>query len=84
MALSSWRTSKHTLSGSNMGTGGMMDGKVNELLVNWRQVAFSSFFCHAGGSNYTIDKTGYVCCLFACMVLAEPDYPSEVGTRVRH
>jgi hypothetical protein len=70
---------------SNMGTGGLMDGKVKELLVNWGQaVVFCSSFCHAGGSNYTIDQTGYVYCLFACIVLAESDYPSEVRTRVKH
>jgi hypothetical protein len=46
---------------SNMGTGGLMDRKVDELLVNWGQaVVFCSSFCHAGGSNYTINKTGYV------------------------
>jgi hypothetical protein len=70
---------------SNMGTGGLMDGKVDELLVNWGQaIVISSSFCHAGGSNYTINKTGYVYHLFAYIVLAEADYPSEVGTRVRH
>ncbi len=38
-----------------------MDGKVEELLVNWGQViVFCSSFPHAGGSNHTIDKTGYV------------------------
>jgi hypothetical protein len=70
---------------SNMGTGGLLDGKVKELFVNRGQaVVFSSSFCHAGGSNYTINQTGYVCCLFAYIVLAESDYPSEVGTRVKH
>jgi hypothetical protein len=68
-----------------MSTRGLMDGKVNELLVNWGQaVVFCSSFCHAGGLNYTINKMGYVYCLFACIVLAESDYPSKVGTRVRH
>jgi hypothetical protein len=48
---------------SNMGTGGLIDGKV-ELLVNRGQaVVFSSSFCHAGGSNNTINKTRYVYCL---------------------
>jgi hypothetical protein len=70
---------------SNMGTGGLMDGKVNELLVNWGQaIVFCSSFCHAGGSNYTINKTGYVYCLFMYIVSAESDYPSKVGTRVKH
>jgi hypothetical protein len=70
---------------SNMGTGGLLDGKVEELLVNWGQaVVFCSSFCHAGGSNYTIDETGYAYCLFACIVLSESDYPSEVGTWVKH
>ncbi len=62
-----------------------MDGKVNELLVNQGQaVVFCSSFCHVGGSNYTTDNTGCVYCLFACVVLAESDYPSKVGTRVKH
>jgi hypothetical protein len=65
----------HTLYESNMGTGGLMDGKVDELLVNQGQtVVFSSSFCHAGGSNYTINKAGYVYCLFAYIVLAEAYY----------
>ncbi len=47
---------------SNMGSGGLIDGKIKELLVNRGQaVVFSSSFCHSGGSNYTIDQTGYVC-----------------------
>ena len=51
---------------SNMGTRGLMDGKVKELLVNQEQaVIFCSSFCHAGGSNYSIDQMGYVYCLFA-------------------
>jgi hypothetical protein len=54
---------------SNMGTGGLMDRKVEELLVNWGQaVVFCSSFCHAGGSNYSIDQTGYVHCLFAYII----------------
>ncbi len=62
-----------------------MDGKVDELLVNRGQaIVFCSSFHHAGGSNYTIDVTGYVYCLFVYIVLAESDYPSEVGTRVKH
>ncbi len=62
-----------------------MDGKVKELLVKRGQaVVFCSSFCHAGGSNYTINQMGYVNCLFAYIVLAESDYPSEVGTRVKH
>jgi hypothetical protein len=39
---------------------------------------------NAGGSNHTIDQTGYVYPLFACIVLAESDYLSKVGTRVKH
>ncbi len=70
---------------SNMGTGGLMNRKVEELLVNCGQaVAFCSSFCHAGGSNYSIDQTAYVYCLFAYIVLSESDYPSKVGTRVKH
>ncbi len=62
-----------------------MDGKVDELLANRGQaIVFRSSFCHAGDSNYTIDKTRYVYCLFASIVLVESDYPSEVGTRVKH
>ncbi len=41
---------------SKMGTGGLMDGNVKELLVNRGQaVVFCSTFCHAGGSNYSIN-----------------------------
>jgi hypothetical protein len=70
---------------SNMGTGGLMDGKVKELLVNrGHAIVFCSFFCHAGGSNYTINKTGYVYCLFVYIVSVESEYPSKVGTRVKH
>ncbi len=46
---------------SNMGSGGLIDGKIKELLVNRGQaIVFSSSFCHSGGSNYTINQTGYV------------------------
>ncbi len=70
---------------SNMGTGGLMDGKVEELFVNWGQaIVFCSSFCHADGSNYSIDQRGYVYCLFAYIVLSESDYPSKVETRVKH
>ncbi len=70
---------------SNMGTGGLLDGQVKELFVNRGQaVVFSSSFCHAGGSNHTINQTGYVYRLFAYIVSAESDYPSKVGTRVKH
>jgi hypothetical protein len=69
---------------SNMSTGGLMDGKVNELLVNWEHaVVFSSSFCHAGGSNYNINKTGYVYCLFAYIVLAEADYSLNKGQTLK-
>jgi hypothetical protein len=65
-------THTHTLYESNMGTGGLMDGKVKELLVNQGQaIVFCSSFCHAGGSNYSINQTGYVYCLFAFIVLLE-------------
>ncbi len=70
---------------SNLGTGGLMDGKVKELSVNRGQaVVFCSSFCHAGGSNYSINQTGYVYCKFAYNVLSESDYPSKVETRVKH
>ncbi len=70
---------------SIMGTGGMMDGKVNKLFVNWGQaIVFHSSFFHAGGSNYIIDKKGYVYPLFTYIVLEEADYLSNVGTRVQH
>ncbi len=46
---------------SNMGSRGSIDGKNKELLVNRGQaIVFSSSFCHSGGSNYTINQTGYV------------------------
>ena len=67
-----------------MGSGGLIDGKIEELVVNRGQaVVFSSSFHHSGGSNYTIDQTGYVYQLFAYIVLSESDYPSVVGTRVK-
>jgi hypothetical protein len=70
---------------SNMGSGGLIDGKIKELAVNRGQaVGFSSSFCHSGGSNYTINQTGYVYQLFAYIVLLESHYPSKVGTRVKH
>jgi hypothetical protein len=62
-----------------MGTGGLMDGKVEELMVNQgRAVVFCSSFCHAGGSYFSIDQTGYVYHLFAYNVLWKSDYPSKV------
>ncbi len=68
-----------------MGSGGLIDGKIKELAVNRGQaIVFSSSFCHSGGSNYTINQTGYVYRLFAYIVLLESDYPSEVRTRVKH
>jgi hypothetical protein len=67
-----------------MGTGGMMDGKVNKLFLNWGQaIVFCSSFCHAGDSNYIIDKIVCKYCLFVNIVLEEADYTSEVGTRVQ-
>ncbi len=40
--------------------------KIEYLLFDRRQVVvFSSSFLHSGGSNYTIDETGYVYQLFA-------------------
>jgi hypothetical protein len=70
---------------SNMGTGGLMDGKIEELLFNWGQaIVCCSSFCHAGGSNYTTNQTRYVYFLFAYFVLLESDYPSKVETRVKH
>jgi hypothetical protein len=59
---------------SNMGTGGLMDGKVEDLWVNKGQAVFCSSFCHSGGSNYSIDQTMYVYCLFAYIVSSESDY----------
>jgi hypothetical protein len=70
---------------SNMGTGELIDGKVDELLVYQGQaVVLCSSFCRTDGSSCTINKMGYVYCLFAYIVLAESDYPSEVRTRVKH
>ncbi len=46
---------------SDTGSGGLTDGKIEELHVNRRQtVVFSSSFHHSGGLNYTIEQTGYV------------------------
>ncbi len=70
---------------SDTGSGGLTDRKIEELHVNRGQaVVFSSSFCHSGGSNYTIEQTGYVYQLFAYIVSSESDYPSIVGTRVKH
>ncbi len=70
---------------SDTGSGGLTDGKIEKLHVNRGQaVVFSSSFCHSGGSNYTIKQMGYVYRLFAYIVLLESDYPSIVGTRVKH
>jgi hypothetical protein len=70
---------------SNMGSGGLIDKKIKELVVNRGQaIVFSSSFCHFGGFNYTVNQTEYVYQLFAYIVLSESDYPSKVGTRVKH
>jgi hypothetical protein len=70
---------------SDTGSGGLTDGKIEELHVYRGQaVVFSSSICHSGGSNYTIKQTGYVYRLFAYIVSSESDYPSVVGTRVKH
>jgi hypothetical protein len=70
---------------SDTGSGGLTDGKIKELHVKRGQaMVFSSSCCHSGGSNYTIEQTGYVYRLFACIVSLESDYPSVVGTRVKH
>jgi hypothetical protein len=70
---------------SNMGSGGLIDRKIKELLVNRGQaIVFSSSFCHPGGSNYTIDQMGYAYLSFAYIVSSESDYSSVVGTRVEH
>jgi hypothetical protein len=70
---------------SNTGTGGLIDGEVKELLVNWgHAIVFCHSFCPASGSNYSINQMGYVYCLFAYIVLLESDYPSKVGTRVKN
>jgi hypothetical protein len=68
-----------------MGARGLMDGKVEELLVNRGQaVVFCCSFCHAGDSNYSINQTGYLYRLFAYIVSLESDYPSKDGARVKH
>ncbi len=73
------------LNESNMGSEGLIDGKIEELAVNRGQaIVFSSSFRHSGGSNYTINQTGYVYQLFAYIVSSESDYPFEVGTRFKH
>ncbi len=70
---------------SDTGSGGLTDGKIEELHVNRGQaVVFSSSFCHSGSSNYTIERTGYVYRLFAYIVSSESDYPSVIGTRIKH
>ncbi len=70
---------------SNTNSGGLLDGTIQELLVDRGQAVVStSFFCHSGGSNYTINQTGYVYQLFAYIVSSESDYPSVVGTKVKH
>jgi hypothetical protein len=44
---------------SDTGSGGLTDRNIKELHVKRGQaVVFSSSFCHSGGSNYTIKKTG--------------------------
>jgi hypothetical protein len=54
---------------SDMGSGGLTDGKIEKLHVKRGQaVVFSSSFCHSGGLNYTIKQTGYVYKLFAYIV----------------
>jgi hypothetical protein len=56
------------LNESNMGSGGLIERKIKELSVDRGQaIVFSSSFHHSGGSNYTIDKMGYVYRLFAYM-----------------
>ena len=70
---------------SDMGSRGLTDGKIKELHVNRGQaMVFSSSFCHSGGSNHTIEQTGYVYQLFAYIVSSESDYPSVIGTGVKH
>jgi hypothetical protein len=70
---------------SNTNSGGLLGGTIKELSVDRGQaVVFTSSFHHSGGSNYTIDQTGYVYQLFAYIVLSESDYPSVVGTKVKH
>ncbi len=70
---------------SNTNSGGLLDGKIKELSVDRGQaVVFTSSFCHSGGSNYTINQTGYVYRLFTYIVSLESDYPSVVRTKVKH
>ena len=70
---------------SNTNSGGLLDGTIKELSVDMGQaVVFASSICHSGGSNYTINQTGYVYQLFAYIVLLESDYPSVVGTKIKH
>ncbi len=70
---------------SNMGSGGLIDGKIEELAVNRGQaIVFFWSFCHSGGSNYTINQTGYIYQLFEYIVWSESDYPSKVGIRVKY
>jgi hypothetical protein len=70
---------------SNTNSGGLLDGKIEELTVNRGQaVVVSSFFCHSGGSNYTINEMGCVYQLFTYIVSSKSDYPSMAGTMVKH
>ncbi len=70
---------------TDTGSGGLTDGNIEELHVQRGQVVvFTSSFCHSGGLNYTNDPTGYVYRLFVCIVSSESDYPTVVGTRVKH
>jgi hypothetical protein len=46
---------------SNTNSGGLLDKKNQRTAVNRGQAVVSSnSFCHSGGSNYTINETGYV------------------------
>ena len=55
------RPETHTLYELDTGSGGLTDGKIEELHVNRGQaMVFSSSFCHSGGLHYTIEQTGYV------------------------
>jgi hypothetical protein len=68
-----------------MGTGGMMDEKVNKLLfIGDRPLSFLVNIVMLVVQITPINKMGYVYCLFTYIVLAEADYPSNVGTRVKH
>jgi hypothetical protein len=70
---------------ADTGSGGLTDGIIKELHVQRGQaVVFTSSFCHSGGSNYTNDPMGYVYRLFVYIVSLESDYPTVVGTRVKH